>query len=94
MQLELFLPEGDETLRQPLGVFLNVYASHCPRSQETLEQAFLPTLRTLMQAPVTSPLTQIDQDRVALLFTSLTTPGVNKFHSKVSVTLYFPISVL
>lgn len=67
-----------------------MYASHCPRSQETLEQSFLPTLRTLMQAPVTSPLTQIDQDSVALLFTSLTRPGVNKFHSKVSPVLYFP----
>ncbi|KAJ1523750.1 hypothetical protein ONE63_001583 [Megalurothrips usitatus] len=75
--------EGDEALRQPLGAFLTMYSSHCPRSQETLEQAFLPTLRTLMQAPVTSPLTQIDQDSVARLFISLTRPGVNKFHSKV-----------
>ncbi|XP_034233209.1 condensin complex subunit 3 [Thrips palmi] len=76
--------EGDETLRQPLGVFLTVYASQCPRSQETLEQAFLPTLKTLINAPVTSPLTQIDLDSVARLFVSLTRPGTNKNHSKTS----------
>lgn len=75
--------DGDESLRQPLGVFLTCYASHCPRSQETLEQAFLPTLKTLMQAPVTSPLTAVDQDSVARLFVSLTRPDTNKFHSKV-----------
>ncbi|KAK3911621.1 Condensin complex subunit 3 [Frankliniella fusca] len=76
--------EGDEELRQPLGVFLTVYASQCPRSQETLEQAFLPTLRTLMQAPASSPLTSIDKDSVARLFLNLTRPGCNKFHSKMS----------
>lgn len=74
--------DGDETLRQPLGIFLQVYASHCPRSQETLEQAFLPTLKTLINAPVTSPLTQIDMDSVARLFVGLTRPGINKYHSK------------
>lgn len=76
--------DGDESLRQPLSYFLTLYASQCPRSQETLEQAFMPTLRTLMQAPVTSPLTQIDKESVSRLLLNLTRPGINKYHSKMS----------
>ncbi|XP_069689103.1 condensin complex subunit 3 isoform X2 [Periplaneta americana] len=70
--------EGDIFLRQMLGAFFTTYAANSRWGQETLEQALLPTLRTLFQAPVTSPLVEVDQDSVVRLMLNLTRPGINQ----------------
>lgn len=51
--------------------------SICPRvHQEVVEESFLPTLRTLMNAPATSPLAEVDVNNVVELFVELTRPGL------------------
>lgn len=44
-------------------------------NQECVEESFLPTMRTLFNAPVTSPLSEIDTSNVAELFVELTRPS-------------------
>jgi condensin complex subunit 3 len=61
-----------------LGEFFTTFAFNNQYGQETLEQAFLPTLRTLFQAPATSPLVEVDPDGVVRLMLNLTRPGVSK----------------
>jgi condensin complex subunit 3 len=61
-----------------LGAFFTTLAFDSQNGQEALEQAFLPTLRTLFQAPITSPLIEVDQDSVVRLLLSLTRPDINK----------------
>lgn len=47
----------------------------CRGHQEVVEESFLPTLRTLLNAPVTSPLAQVDVNNVVELFVELTRPS-------------------
>lgn len=43
--------------------------------QEVVEESFLPTLSTLMNAPSTSPLAEVDVNNVVELFVELTRPS-------------------
>lgn len=43
--------------------------------QEVVEESFLPTVRTLMNAPATSPLAEVDVHNVVELFVELTRPS-------------------
>lgn len=43
--------------------------------QEVVEESFLPTMRTLMNAPATSPLAEVDVNNVVELFVELTRPS-------------------
>jgi len=65
-----------------MAAFLKALSTICPRGQEMLEQAFLPTLKTLRDAPADSPLSEVDIESVTKLFISLTRPGTNRFHKK------------
>lgn len=40
-----------------------------------VEESFLPTMRTLMNAPATSPLAEVDVNNVVELFVELTRPS-------------------
>ena len=71
-------------LRQMLAAFFTTFASSTSWGQETLEQAFLPTMRTLFDAPHTSPLVEVDQDSVVRLLLNLTRPGMNEKATQVS----------
>ncbi|XP_076872309.1 LOW QUALITY PROTEIN: condensin complex subunit 3 [Brachyhypopomus gauderio] len=68
--------EDDQKLRHCLGVFLQLYARESRANQECVEQSFLPTMRTLFNAPATSPLSEIDTSNVAELFIELTRPNI------------------
>ncbi|TRY60766.1 hypothetical protein DNTS_029618 [Danionella cerebrum] len=68
--------EDDQKLRHCLGVFLQLYARGSRANQECVEQSFLPTMRTLFNAPVTSPLSEVDTSNVAELFVELTRASV------------------
>ncbi|XP_071948625.1 condensin complex subunit 3-like [Antedon mediterranea] len=64
--------EEDHHLRHCLGTFLPMFAFVTRRNQECLEDAFLPTLETLFNAPITSPLAKINDSNVADLLIQLT----------------------
>ncbi|KAF3852102.1 hypothetical protein F7725_005457 [Dissostichus mawsoni] len=59
--------EDDTRLRHCLGVFFQLYARESRAHQEVVEEGFLPTVRTLMNAPATSPLAEVDVNNVVEL---------------------------
>ncbi|XP_037114328.1 condensin complex subunit 3 isoform X1 [Syngnathus acus] len=67
--------EDDVRLRSCLGVFFQLYARESRAHQEVVEESFLPTMRTLMKAPATSPLAEVDVSNVVKLFVELTHPS-------------------
>ncbi|KAL2780029.1 condensin complex subunit 3 [Daubentonia madagascariensis] len=67
--------EEDVRLRHCLGVFFPVFAYASRTNQECFEEAFLPTLQTLANAPASSPLAEIDITNVAELLVDLTRPS-------------------
>uniref|UniRef100_H3BDF7 Non-SMC condensin I complex subunit G n=1 Tax=Latimeria chalumnae TaxID=7897 RepID=H3BDF7_LATCH len=72
------MTEDDIRLRHFLGVFFPVFAFARRTNQECFEEAFLPTLRTLFNAPGFSPLAEVDISNVAELLVDLTRPsGLN-----------------
>ncbi|XP_005318995.2 condensin complex subunit 3 isoform X1 [Ictidomys tridecemlineatus] len=70
--------EDDVRLRHCLGVFFPIFAYASRTNQECFEEAFLPTLQTLANAPASSPLAEVDITNVAELLVDLTRPsGLN-----------------
>ncbi|XP_004579248.3 condensin complex subunit 3 [Ochotona princeps] len=70
--------EEDFRLRHCLGVFFPMFAYASRTNQECFEEAFLPTLQTLTNAPASSPLAEVDVANVAELLVDLTRPsGLN-----------------
>ncbi|KAK1887061.1 Condensin complex subunit 3 [Dissostichus eleginoides] len=67
--------EDDTRLRHCLGVFFQLYARESRAHQEVVEEGFLPTVRTLMNAPATSPLAEVDVNNVVELLVELTRPS-------------------
>ncbi|KAM4604222.1 condensin complex subunit 3 [Polymixia lowei] len=67
--------EDDTRLRHCLGVFFQLYARESRAHQEVVEECFLPTVRTLMNAPATSPLAEVDISNVVELLIELTRPS-------------------
>ncbi|XP_070541488.1 condensin complex subunit 3-like [Ptychodera flava] len=66
------ITEEDTRLRHCLGLFLPLYAFSAKSHQECISEAFLPTLRTLFNAPIFSPLAKINENNVADLLVTLT----------------------
>ncbi|XP_071089919.1 condensin complex subunit 3-like isoform X1 [Haliotis cracherodii] len=58
------LTEDDNHLRHCLGAFLPVFAFACRANQELFEEAFMPTLKTLLNAPTSSPLNEVNVSNV------------------------------
>lgn len=70
--------EEDVQLRHCLGVFFPMFAYANRTNQECFEEAFIPTLQTLANAPASSPLAEVDITNVAELLVDLTRPsGLN-----------------
>uniref|UniRef100_A0A8C8DJZ1 Non-SMC condensin I complex, subunit G n=1 Tax=Oryzias sinensis TaxID=183150 RepID=A0A8C8DJZ1_9TELE len=67
--------EDDTRLRHCLGVFFQLYARESRVHQEVVEECFLPTVRTLLNAPATSPLAEVDINNVVELLVELTRPS-------------------
>uniref|UniRef100_A0A3Q3W0H3 Uncharacterized protein n=1 Tax=Mola mola TaxID=94237 RepID=A0A3Q3W0H3_MOLML len=67
--------EDDTRLRHCLGIFFQLYARESRVHQEVVEESFLPTVRTLMNAPATSPLAEVDINNVVELLVELTRPS-------------------
>lgn len=84
--------EDDSHLRHFLGVFLPAFASSKKCNQEQFEEAFLPTLSALFEAPYSSPLAQIDQYNVAKFMLELTNPYLIP-NQKQDVTIHDRLSI-
>ncbi|XP_052055160.1 condensin complex subunit 3 [Apodemus sylvaticus] len=70
--------EEDVRLRHCLGVFFPMFAYASRTNQECFEQAFIPVVQTLVNAPASSPLAEVDVTNVAELLVDLTRPsGLN-----------------
>ncbi|XP_067386414.1 condensin complex subunit 3 isoform X2 [Emydura macquarii macquarii] len=67
--------EEDTRLRHCLGVFFPLFAYANRTNQECFEETFLPTLRTLFNAPASSPLAEVDVSNVSELLVDLTRPS-------------------
>ncbi|XP_061563634.1 condensin complex subunit 3 [Cololabis saira] len=67
--------EDDTRLRHCLGVFFQLYARESRAHQEVVEESFLPTVKTLLNAPATSPLAEVDVNNVLELLVELTRPS-------------------
>ncbi|NXQ90351.1 CND3 protein, partial [Nyctibius grandis] len=76
--------EEDTRLRHCLGVFFPLFAYANRSNQECFEEAYIPTLQTLLNAPATSPLAEIDISNVSELLVDLTRPSGLKPPSKKS----------
>lgn len=66
------LTKDDTVLMHCLGSFFPVFAFASKANQECVAEAFLPTLRTLFQAPSSSPLADVNDFNVAELMIELT----------------------
>merc|ERR1719392_642851 len=58
------MTESDSKLRHILGTFFPLYSSMSKPHQLAMEAAFIPTMKVLFDAPVTSPLNEIDTEDV------------------------------
>ncbi|NXO11713.1 CND3 protein, partial [Oriolus oriolus] len=76
--------EDDTRLRHCLGVFFPLFAYANRSNQEYFEEAYIPTLQTLFNAPATSPLAEVDVSNVSELLVDLTRPSGLKCQSKKS----------
>ncbi|NXU41310.1 CND3 protein, partial [Drymodes brunneopygia] len=76
--------EEDTRLRHCLGVFFPLFAYANRSNQECFEEAYFPTLQTLLNAPATSPLAEVDISNVSELLVDLTRPSGLKSQSKKS----------
>lgn len=66
------MTESDSKLRHILGTFFPLYSSMSKTHQLAMEAAFVPTMKILFDAPVTSPLAEIDTEDVGMFFVHLT----------------------
>ena len=66
------ITEADGKLRHILGTFFPLYSSFSRTNQDSVEESFMPTLKTLFDAPPTSPLTDVDIEDVGAFFIQLT----------------------
>ncbi|CAH1784611.1 unnamed protein product, partial [Owenia fusiformis] len=64
--------EGDSHLRHCLGAFFPMFAFAGRSNQELVAECFTPTLRTLFNAPATSPLAEVNVNNVSELLVQLT----------------------
>ncbi|XP_066489024.1 condensin complex subunit 3 [Tiliqua scincoides] len=74
--------EEDTRLRHCLGVFFPLFAYANRINQECFEEAFLPTLQILFNAPASSPLSEVDVTNVSELLVDLTRPSGLNWNTK------------
>lgn len=77
-----FIHHGRENLI--LSYATNIWLHWNRSNQECFEEAYLPTLKTLLNAPATSPLAEVDISNVSELLVDLTRPSGLKCQSKKS----------
>ena len=81
------MTESDSKLRHILGTFFPLYCSMSKFHQRAMEDAFVPTMKILFDAPVTSPLAEIDIEDVGMFFVHLTREDMLQSFDKDKVSL-------
>merc|ERR1719282_410993 len=81
------MTESDSKLRHILGTFFPLYCSMSKFHQRAMEDAFVPTMKILFDAPVTSPLAEIDVEDVGMFFVHLTREDMLQSFDKDKVSL-------
>merc|ERR1719232_2132705 len=81
------MTESDSKLRHILGCFFPLYCSMSKFHQRAMEDAFVPTMKILFDAPVTSPLAEIDVEDVGMFFVHLTREDMLQSFDKDKVSL-------
>merc|ERR1719245_2453397 len=76
------MTESDSKLRHILGTFFPLYCSMTKFHQRAMEDAFVPTMKILFDAPVTSPLAEIDVEDVGMFFVHLTREDMLQSYGK------------
>merc|ERR1719225_1313888 len=76
------MTESDSKLRHILGTFFPLYSSMNKQNQTAMEEAFVPTMKILFDAPVTSPLAEIDIEDVGMFFVHLTREDMLQSYDK------------
>merc|ERR1740123_1922770 len=76
------MTESDSKLRHILGTFFPLYCSMSKFHQRAMEDAFVPTMKILFDAPVTSPLAEIDVEDVGMFFVHLTREDMLQSYGK------------
>merc|ERR1712142_882832 len=66
------MTESDSKLRHILGTSFPLYSSMSKPHQLAMEAAFIRTMKVIFDAPVTSPLAEIDTEDVGMFFVHLT----------------------
>jgi len=74
------MTESDSKLRHILGTFFPLYSSMSKQNQLAIEAAFVPTMKILFDAPVTSPISEIDVEDVGMFFVHLTREDMLQSH--------------
>ena len=76
------MTESDSKLRHILGTFFPLYCSMSKFNQRAMEDSFVPTMKILFDAPVTSPLAEIDIEDVGMFFVHLTREDMLQSYDK------------
>merc|ERR1719225_2050614 len=76
------MTESDSKLRHILGTFFPLYCSMSKFNQRAMEDSFVPTMKILFDAPVTSPLAEIDVEDVGMFFVHLTREDMLQSYGK------------
>ena len=76
------MTEADSKLRHILGTFFPLYCSMSKFHQKAMEDAFVPTMKILFDAPATSPLAEIDEEDVGMFFVHLTREDMLQTYDK------------
>ena len=84
------MTESDSKLRHILGTFFPLYSSMTKQNQTAIEDAFVPTMKILFDAPVTSPLAEIDIEDVGMFFVHLTREDMLQSYDKDKATATTP----
>ena len=80
------MTEADSKLRHILGTFFPLYCSMTKQNQTAMEDSFVPTMKILFDAPVTSPLAEIDIEDVGMFFVHLTREDMLQSYDKDKAT--------
>ena len=79
------MTESDSKLRHILGTFFPLYSSMSKQHQLAMEAAFIPTIKVLFDAPVTSMTTVHDSLAIAVCNKVLSSP--DSFQTKVLINI-------
>lgn len=71
-----------------IGRIFVEYMTEVPSSLEVIEQAYIPTIQAVLEAPRNSPLADVDIDLIIRFMSQISRSGNHKYNT-VRVTIYY-----